>query len=118
MSESQAFTRRDLVDAINASLDIPFLTEEFESQIIEKALGNIIEFIPPALWPIIADASKGIDIEVVRKLADALTTIIVDKVEIPYLPHSMRMVLVTNVMNLLVERLQEGMALPKLSPKT
>jgi hypothetical protein len=111
-------TRQNLVDAINDQLDVPFITEEVEAQLIDRALGQIIDYIPVAFWPILADAAKGIDIEVIRKFADALTRIIVDNIDIPYIPHSLRMALVTNVMNLLVERLQSGMALPKLMPAT
>jgi hypothetical protein len=118
MSNSQAFSRQDLVDALNDAIDAPFITEEVEGQYIDQALGLIIDYIPAAFWPIIADASKGIDIEVIRKFADAVTRIIVDNVEMKYIPHSLRMALITNVMNLLVERLQHGMALPKLLPKT
>ena len=119
MSGTQAqFTRQNLVDAINDQLDAPFITEELEGQLIDRALGQIIDYIPVAFWPILADAAKGIDIEVIRKFADALTRIIVDNIDIPYIPHSMRMALITNVMNLLVERLQAGMALPKLMPAT
>jgi hypothetical protein len=111
-------TRQNLVDAINDQLDVPFITEEVEAQLIDRALGQIIDYIPVAFWPILADAAKGIDIEVIRKFADALTRVIVDNIDIPYIPHSLRMALVTNVMNLLVERLQSGMALPKLMPAT
>lgn len=115
-SATPSFSRQNLVDALNDALDVPFITEEVEGQYIDQALGQIIEYIPVAFWPIIADAAKGIDIEVIRKFADALTRIIVDNIEIPYIPHSLRMALITNVMNLLVERLQHGMALPKLMP--
>jgi hypothetical protein len=118
MSGTAQFTRQNLVDAINDQLDVPFITEEVEGDLIDKALGQIIDYIPVAFWPILADAAKGIDIEVIRKFADALTRIIVDNINIPYIPHSMRMALITNVMNLLVERLQTGMALPKLMPAT
>jgi hypothetical protein len=118
MSNNATYTRQDLVDALNDAIDIPFITEEVEGQYIDRALGEIIAYIPPAFWPIIGDAAKGVDIEVIRRFADALTRVIVDNVEIPYIPHSMRMVLITNVMNLIVERLQVGMALPKLMPKT
>lgn len=119
MSGTQAqFTRQNLVDAINDQLDVPFITEEVEGELIDRALGQIIDYIPVAFWPILADAADGLDIEVIRKFADALTKIIVDKINIPYIPHSMRVALITNVMNLLVERLQNGMALPKLMPAT
>jgi hypothetical protein len=115
---TQTFSRQDLVAALNDALDVPFITEEVEGQYIDLALGQIIDYVPVAFWPIIADAAKGVDIEVIRKFADAMTRIIVDNIDIKYIPHSMRMALVTNVMNLLVERLQLGMALPKLFPKT
>jgi hypothetical protein len=118
MSGTAQFTRQNLVDAINDQLDVPFITEDVEGQLIDRALGEIIDYIPVAFWPILADAAKGIDIEVIRKFSDALTRIIVDNINIPYIPHSMRMALITNVMNLLVERLQNGMALPKLMPAT
>lgn len=118
MSGTSQFTRQNLVDAINDQLDVPFITEEVEGQLIDRALGQIIDYIPVAFWPILADAARGIDIEVIRKFADALTRIIVDSIDIPYIPHSMRIALITNVMNLLVERLQNGMALPKLMPAT
>jgi len=119
MSESQqAYTRKNLVDAINAELDVPFITEEVEGKYIDMAIGEIIEYIPPAFWPILGDAARGIDMELIRKFADAITKIIVDNIQMKYIPHSMRMSLVTNVMNLVVERLQNGMALPKLLPRS
>jgi hypothetical protein len=85
-------TRQNLVDAINDQLDVPFITEEVEAQLIDRALGQIIDYIPVAFWPILADAAKGIDIEVIRKFADALTRVIVDNIDDRYsaMPRHMR----------------------------
>lgn len=109
------FTRADLINAINDALDIPVIREETEGELIEKALGHIIDYIPVALWPIIADSAKGIDIETIRRFADALTRIIADNMDTPWIPHSVRMTLISGVMNMLVERAQQGLALPHLA---
>lgn len=109
------FTKKQLIDAINDSLDLPVLSEETEGHLIEKALGEMIDYVPPILWPILADATKGVNIELLRRVVTALSQVIIDMLPLPWLPASVKANLVTQFSNLLIERAQHGMALPQLS---
>ena len=108
------FTKQQLIAAINESLDVPFISEQIEAQLIERAIGEIIDYIPPAFWPLIADASKGLNVDVVRKVVTAVSQIVIDTLPMPWLPASVKANLVSSVSNLIIERAQQGMALPGL----
>lgn len=110
-----SFTKQQLIDAINESLDLPVLSEDQEGALIEKSLGQIIDYIPPAFWPLLADATKGLNIELLRKTVNAVSEIVIDALPMPWLPASFKANLVTSVANLLIERAQHGMALPGLT---
>lgn len=109
-----AFTKQQLVAAINESLDVPFISEEIEAHLIERALGEIIDYIPPAFWPLLADASKGLSTDVMRRVVSAIAQIVIDALPMPWLPPSVKANLVSSVSNLIIERAQHGMALPGL----
>ncbi len=84
------FTKKQLIDAINDSLDLPVISEATEGELIERALGQMIDYVPPVLWPILADATKGVDIELLRRVVNALSQIIIDMLPLPWLPASVK----------------------------
>jgi len=111
---SQVFTKQQLIAAINESLDLPFVSEQVEGALIERAIGEIIDYIPPAFWPLLADATRGVNHELLRRVVGAVSQIVIDALPMPLLPASIKANLVTSVANLIIERAQQGMALPGL----
>jgi hypothetical protein len=107
-----------LAARLNALINLPFLPESVEGQIILKVIQsldrNIFKYIPKEILEIALDRKKGLPSGYLEVLRSSLPDLLAGLIPLPFLPSFLKAALIGQFVNLLIEALKSGNSLKDL----
>lgn len=94
-----------IIARINDELDLPFISEEVESDYIEMVVGKVIDFIPVDLLPLVFDALDGLTREELESHRTPIVSAVNARIDIPYVWESVEGDIIGMVVDAVLEPL-------------
>lgn len=102
---------KDLAVRLNEKIDVPFIKETGEEQILVKIIFKIDTFLydnlPNEFYDIIRSSDRGISNKEAKRLVRRLTKLANDKIDIPYLPEVAEKIAIKFVIGLVIRAARE-----------
>jgi hypothetical protein len=107
-----------LAARLNALINLPFLPEAVEGQIILKAIQsldrNVFKYIPKEILEVVLDRKKGLPADFLDALRINLPGLLAQLIPFPFLPPFLKSALIGQFVNILIEAMKSGNALKDL----
>ncbi len=102
---------KDLAVRLNEKINVPFIDETGEEQILVKVIFKIDTFLydhlPNEFYDIIRSSDRGISNKEAKRLVRRLTKLANDKIDIPYLPEAAERIAIKFVIGLVIRAARE-----------
>lgn len=102
---------KDLAVRLNEKINVPFINETGEEQILVKVIFKIDTFLydhlPNEFYDIIRSSDRGISNKEAKRLVRRLTKLANDKIDIPYLPEAAERIAIKFVIGLVIRAARE-----------
>lgn len=105
-----------LANRINTELNIPFLSEDQEGELILWVVRKVAPMIPPSIRTFVMDAADGISLDELGRLEDTLVAVLNQFVDIPLLPESAEAALFRPVVGAILDLAKQGLSLDQPEP--
>ena len=102
---------KDLAVRLNEKINVPFIDETGEEQILVKVIFKIDTFLydhlPNEFYDIVRSSDRGISDKEAKRLVRRLTKLANDKIDIPYLPEAAERIAIKFVIGLVIRAARE-----------
>ncbi|MCB0156253.1 MAG: hypothetical protein KDF65_15765 [Anaerolineae bacterium] len=117
----KAKEKKVVVEVLNARIDIPWVPEEIEGQVIEHAI-NLVEkaledVLPQPFINLMRDGSSGIDPEKARVFGERVIAAINQKVNLPYFNEEQEAAFLRMMVDPVVEAMIDGQTIKDVLAK-
>lgn len=102
---------QSLVQRLNLQLDIPFVGEGFEAQMLDWAVRRIVPMIPDSIREFVLSAADGIDAQELTRLEDVLVNVLNENIDVPSVPEQMEPAVFRPVVRAVLDYAKMGMSL-------
>lgn len=102
---------QSLVTRLNVQLDLPFVGEEFEAEILHWAVEKIVPMIPDSIRDFVLSAADGIDANELNRLEDVLVNVLNEYIDIPWVPEQLEPGLFRPVVEAILDYAKMGLSL-------
>lgn len=97
-----------IVDAVNASTDVPFIGEVTEGKAIEYVATRTLVHLPDRALDAILTVSDGLSDDEIAMLTDVLTSFINQAVDVPWVPESVEELAIRQAVAFILDKAKEG----------
>jgi hypothetical protein len=104
-----------LAKRVNVELNIPFLDEAQEGELILWTVQKLAPLIPESIRDFVMNAADGIDSSELGRLEDVLVSVLNQYVDIPLLPESAEAALIRPVVQAVLDLAKQGLSLDQPS---
>ena len=102
---------QSLVSRLNVQLDLPFVGEAFEAQMLDWVVRKIVPMIPDSIREFVLTAADGIDEQELDRLEDVLVSVLNHHIDIPWVPEQLEPGLFRPVVQAVLSYAQLGLSL-------
>lgn len=113
--------RRVVAEVLNARIDIPWVPEEIEGQVIEHAIGLVEkaleDVLPQPFIDLMRDGGNGIDPEKARLFGERIIAAINQKINLPYFSEEQEAAFLKMMVDPVVEAMIDGQTIKDVLAK-
>ena len=102
---------QSLVSRLNVQLDLPFVGEAFEGQMLDWVVRKIVPMIPDSIREFVLTAADGIDEQELDRLEDVLVNVLNHHIDIPWVPEQLEPGLFRPVVQAILDYAKLGLSL-------